>query len=66
MMNNNVPHCKIIEDMLDEVSKQTRYRFAHRLICRGKYSYEEIAEIVDNSLDEVIEISKQLAAYDQL
>lgn len=58
MMNSNISHCKIIEDMLDEASKQIGYQVAHRLICRGKDSYEEIAEIVDISLDEVIDISK--------
>lgn len=58
MYIDNVPHCKMIEDMLDEVKKQTRYEVAHRLICMKKFSYEQIAEGTMISLDEVIEISQ--------
>ncbi|MBR0529011.1 MAG: hypothetical protein IJJ76_04520 [Ruminococcus sp.] len=47
-----------MSDYIDERIRQYRYLVAHRLIKNGKYSFEEIAEIVEISLDEVVEISK--------
>ena len=66
---DNVPHCKMIEEMLEEykkqVSQQIRYEAAHRLIKLDKYSFEVIAKSVELSIDEVIEISKHPEYFDE-
>lgn len=47
-----------MRDYIEERIRQYCYLVAHRLIRYGKYTFEEIAEIVEISLDEVIEVSQ--------
>lgn len=47
-----------MSDYIEERIRQYRYQVTHRLIKHGKYSFEEIADIVEISLEEVIEVSK--------
>ena len=47
-----------MSDYIEERIRQLRYQVAHRLIEHKKYSFEQIADIVDISLEEVTEISE--------
>ena len=47
-----------MSDYIEESVRQYCYRVAHRLIECGKFSFEQIADIVDISLEEVTEISE--------
>lgn len=62
MMNDNVPHCKIIEDMLDEVRQEVKIRFALRMIRNSKLSDEEISKVTELTLEEVKELKAQASA----
>lgn len=67
-MNNNVPHCKIIEDMLNEAAREAArkaekleaYNIALKLLQRGKDTLEEISELTGLTVEEVKEIREQL------
>lgn len=53
---DNVPHCKMIEDMLNQTRQEVEIQFALRLIARCYLSDEEIAEVVELSPEEVTEL----------
>ena len=53
-----------MSDYIVERRRQLRYQVAHRLIELKKYSFEEIADIVDISLEEVTEISEHPEYFD--
>lgn len=59
MMNDNVPHCKMIEDMLNEVRQEVRIQCALRVIRNSRLSDEEISEVTGLSLEEVKELKVQ-------
>ena len=58
--------CKAIEDMRNEVAKEAemlaRIQFATKLINRGKYTFEEVAEDSGLTIDEVNELAAELSA----
>ncbi len=56
---SNVPHCKIIEDMLNEVVKMQLYQIALKLLASGKLTEEEIAKATQLTLEEVKELKEQ-------
>lgn len=58
-MNNNVSHCKMIEDMLNEVRREVKIECALRVIRNINLSNEEISEVTGLTLEEV----KELKAY---
>lgn len=53
---DNVPHCKMIEDMMND----ERIIIAVKLLKRGKESFEEIAEDSGFSLEDVMDLAEQL------
>ena len=50
-------HCKVIEDMLNEVVLVTQKEIAEKLIKNTEWSFEDIAEITDLSVGDVESIS---------
>ena len=62
MMNDNVPHCKMIEDMLDEVRQEAQIECALRVIRNSKLSDEEISKVTELTLEEVKELKAQASA----
>ncbi len=46
-------HCKVIEDMLNEVVLETQREIALKLIINTKLSLEDIAEITELSVIDV-------------
>ena len=62
MMNDNVPHCKMIDDMLDEVRQEVKIRCALRMIRNIKLSDEEISKVTELTLEEVKELKAQASA----
>ena len=60
---DNVPHCKMIEDMRNEAVKEAAklnsYQIALNLIALGTLSDEEIAKATELSLKEVNELKAQ-------
>lgn len=62
MMNDNVPHCKMIDDMLDEVRQEVKIRCALRMIRNNKLSDEEISKVTELTLEEVKELKAQASA----
>ena len=54
----------IMSDYIEERIRQLRYQVAHRLIEHKKYSFEEIADIVDISLEDVTELSEHPEYFD--
>ncbi|MBR2086662.1 MAG: hypothetical protein IJ906_05930 [Oscillospiraceae bacterium] len=56
--------CKINEEMRAEAAAEAatleKYEMARRLIARGKDSYEEIAELAGLSLEDVMELAKEM------
>ena len=59
---DNVPHCKMIEDMLDEVRQEVKIRCALRMIRNIKLSDEEISKVTELTLEEVKELKAQASA----
>ncbi len=59
---DNVPHCKMIDDMLDEVRQEVKIRCALRMICNSKLSDEEISKVTELTLEEVKELKAQASA----
>ena len=47
-----------MSDYIEERIQQYRYQVAHRMIIDGRFSFEKIAEIVNITVEEVIEVSK--------
>ena len=45
--------CKAIEDMLNQVIKEEMLKIADRMLKNGKYTIEEIAYILNLSIEEV-------------
>ena len=62
MMNDNVPHCKMIDDMLDEVRQEVKIRCALRVIRNSKLSDEEISKETELTLEEIKELKAQASA----
>ena len=50
-------HCKVIEDMLNEVVLVTQKEIAEKLIKNTELSLEDIAEITELSVDDMESIS---------
>lgn len=59
---DNVPHCKMIEDMLNEARREVKIQSALRLITRGKFSDEDIAGVTELTLEEVKELKAQVSS----
>ena len=59
---DNVPHCKMIDDMLDEVRQEVKIRCALRMISNSKLSDEEISKVTELTLEEVKELKAQASA----
>lgn len=53
---DNVPHCKMIEDMLNEVRQEVNIQCALRLIRNSELSDEVISEVTELTLEEVKEL----------
>ena len=62
MMNDTVPHCKMIEDMLNEVRREAQIECALRVIRNSKLSDEEISKVTELTLEEVKELKAQASA----
>ena len=54
--------CKVLEDMRNETAMHEREEMAKRLIAQGKLSIEDIAEVVELSIDKIRELSEQRSA----
>ena len=58
--------CKVMEDMRKEAAEMaiemTKLEHAEKLLKLGKLSFEEIADTVNLTVDEVEELSKNLTA----
>ena len=56
--------CKAIEDMRNEAAKQAAWQkateTAMKLIIRGKDTSEEIADITGLTIEEVLELAKEV------
>lgn len=59
---DNVPHCKMIEDMLNEVRQEVKIQCALRVIRNSKLSDEEISKVTELTLEEVKELKAQASA----
>lgn len=59
---NNVPHCKMIEDMLNEVRREVQFQCALQLIHNSKLSDKEISEVTELTFEEVKELKEQASA----
>lgn len=59
---NNVPHCKMIEDMLNEVRREVQFQCALQLIQNSKLSDKEISEVTELTFEEVKELKEQASA----
>ena len=58
--------CKAMEDMRNEVAlkadKARMIKTAHRMLKAGKYSYEDIAYVLDIGVDEVKALDESQSA----
>ena len=54
--------CKAMEDMRNEAAKEQAIRVARKMLKAGKFSYEEIAEYSDLTVDEVKELATKQSA----
>lgn len=54
--------CKAIEDMRNEAAKEKSISAARKILKAGKFSYEEIAEYLDLTVDEVKELAAKQPA----
>lgn len=45
--------CKIMEDMKNEAAKRNSIEIALRMLSKRKYTYEDIAEALELTVDEV-------------
>lgn len=54
--------CKAMEDMRNEAAKEQAIRVARKMLKAGKFSYEEIAEYSDLTVDEVKELAAKQSA----
>lgn len=63
---DNVPHCKMIEDMLTEAAAEAEklksYQLALNLISLGTLTDEAIATATQLTLEEVTELKAQASA----
>lgn len=59
---DNVPHCKMIEDMLNEVRREAQIECALQVIRNSKLSDEEISKVTELTLEEVKELKAQASA----
>ena len=62
MMNDNVPHCEMIEDMLDEARREVQIECALRIIRNSKLSDEEISEVTELTLEDVKKLKAQASS----
>lgn len=62
MMNDNVPHCRMIEDMLNEVRREVKIQCALRVIRNSNLSDEEISKVTELTLEEVKELKAKASA----
>lgn len=51
--------CKIFEEMVVETRAEEAYRFALNMLEKGKYAFEEIAELTGLTIEEVKEIAEE-------
>ena len=54
--------CRIIDDIVQRECKQNNVDTALRMIAKGKYSAEEIAEMTTLPIEEVEELIKKRSA----
>ena len=54
--------CRIIDDIVQRECKQNNVNVALRMIAKGKYSAEEIAEMTTLPIEEVEELIKKHSA----
>ena len=45
--------CKAMEDMRNQATKEKVTSIARRMLKTGKYTYEDIADVLEISVDEV-------------
>ncbi|HJA71072.1 MAG TPA: hypothetical protein IAA07_05745 [Candidatus Lachnoclostridium stercoravium] len=53
-------HCKVIEDMLDEVRYNAKCEMALNMLKITNLSFADIAEVTELTVDEVEKISKDV------
>lgn len=51
--------CKIIEEIVQRECKENQLDTAHKMLEKGKYSVEEIAELLELSVSEVENLRKK-------
>ena len=54
--------CKAMEERCKEAEKLKAIQFATKLIKRGKYTFEEIAEDAELTLEEVNELAAEISS----
>ena len=55
---NIMGHCKVIEDMLDEVRYNAKCEMALNMLTITNLSFGDIAEVTELTVDEVKKLSK--------
>ena len=54
--------CKAMEDMRNQAAKEKVVSIARRMLKTGKYTYEDIADVLEISVDEVKALDESRSA----
>ena len=54
--------CKAMEDMRNQAARENTLSIARRMLKTGKYTYEDIADVLEISVDEVKALDESQSA----